>query len=182
MTLNIVKLNPSQELRLKKARADFLGKAEPLELDKKSGLLRQKIKEGRAVFLEPLFCVLPDDFTKEEVLSVTRFECYPMQKSEGIFFFPALLESGGRQFQAAIPCAFDFAITQNFDLQKIFAAAQSAAVQNISQAPKAAPQSDADKKNRSQDLVLAPTSFYFARAVITKNTWSLYDAAWKKLL
>ncbi len=213
MNLNVIKLNPSQELRLKKARSDFFGKAESLELDKESGLFRQKIKEGRAIFLEPLLCLLPEDFTKDEFLAITRIEIKGLQAqdprgkdrsqdldaggadknnsqdqdSRALYYFPALVESGGRHFQAAIPCAFGFELAKNFDLQKIFAAAQSAAqravlVQNFPQDQNAAPQSDADKKKRGQDLVLAPTSFYFARAEVTQNTWSLYDALWKKLL
>ena len=207
MTLNIIKLNPSQELKLKKKRADFFGKSEPLELDKKSGLIRQRIVEGRAIFLEPLLCVLPEDFGKEEFRALESLEIFPPKKASqaqesaadknssqaqeaaALYYFPALVKSGGRQFNAAIPCAFDFALAQNFDLQKIFAAAQdisqdqsAALIQNIPQAQEAAPQSDADKKSRGQDLVLAPTSFYFARAEITQNTWSLYDALWKKLL
>ncbi len=234
MNLNVIKLNPSQELRLKKACSDFFGKAEPLELDKESGLFRQKIKEGRAIFLEPLLCLLPEDFSEEEFRALKSLEIFPPQKafvqnrsqaqeaaannkalqaqdprgkdrsqdldaggadknnsqgqdSRALYYFPALVESGGRQYRAAIPCAFGFELAQNFDLQKIFAAAQSAAqnaviVQKVSQDQNAAPQSDADKKKRGQDLVLAPTSFYFARAEVTQNTWSLYDALWKKLL
>lgn len=217
MNLNVIKLNPSQEVRLKKARADFFGNVAPLDLDKKSGLFRQKIKEDGAIFLEPLLCVLPEDFGKEEFRELKSLEIFSPQKdfvqdqnsrgqngsqdldadgadknnsqaqdSGALYYFPALVESGGRQFNAAIPCAFGFELAKNFDLQKIFAAAQSAAqnaviVQKVSQDQNAAPQSDADKKKRDQDLVLAPTSFYFARAEITQNTWSLYDALWKKL-
>ena len=213
MNLNVIKLNPSQEVRLKKARADFFGNVAPLDLDKKSGLFRQKIKEDGAIFLEPLLCVLPEDFGKEEFRALKSLEIFSPQKdfvqdqnprgqngsqdkkapsanskasqaqdSGALYYFPALIESGGRHFQAAIPCAFGFELAKNFDLQKIFAAAQSAAlIQEVSQDQKAATQSDADKKSRDQDLVLAPTSFYFARAEIAQNTWNLYDALWKKL-
>ena len=158
-------------------------------------MIRQRIVEGRAIFLEPLLCVLPEDFGKEKFRARESLEIFPPKKASqaqeaaALYYFPALVKSGGRQFNAAIPCAFDFALAQNFDLQKIFAAAQdisqdqsAALIQNIPQAQEAAPQSDADKKSRGQDLVLAPTSFYFARAEITQNTWSLYDALWKKLL
>lgn len=206
-SFNSIKLNASQELQLKKARADFFGKEEPLELDKKSGLLRQKIQAGRPIFLEPLLCLLPEGFAEEEFRALESLEIFSpkkacvqdcskdkkappennkasqAQEAAALYYFPAIVASGGRQFQTAIPCAFGFELAQNFDLQKIFAAAQSAAlIQEVSQDQKAATQSDADKKSRGQDLVLTPTSFYFARAEISQNTWSLYDALWKKLL
>ena len=93
------------------------------------------------------------------------------QELGALYYFPAIIQSGGKKIRAAIPCAFGFALAQNFDLQKIFAAAQKCAQD----------QEGDDKKNQGQDLVLTPTSFYFARAEISKNAWSLYDAAWKKL-
>lgn len=171
-SLNVIKLNASQELALVRARGKSLGPGGPLAFDKERGLVKQVVKAGTPIFLQPLLCVLPDDFTKEEFLEITRFEIAALQdfSADGaLYCFPALIESGGRQIRSAIPCAFDISIAQNFDLQKIFAAAQAFL------------QEDGGKKNQGQDLVLTPTSFYFARAEISKNAWSLYDAVWKKL-
>ena len=186
-SLNVIKLNASQELALVRARDKALGHGGPLVFDKERGLVKQAVKEGAPIFLQPLLCVLPEDFTKKEFLAIIRFEifcaeCFQDLNADGaekgaLHLFPALIESGGRQVRSAIPCAFDFALAQNFDLQKIFSSAQSAARnQNLSQ-----DQEGGDKKNQGQDIVLAPTSFYFARAEISKNTWSLYDAVWKKI-
>ena len=184
-SLNVIKLNASQELALVRARDKALGHGGPLVFDKERGLVKQAIKAGAPIFLQPLLCVLPEDFTKEEFLAIGRFEIFCAEclrdlnaygtEKGALYLFPALIQSGGRKVRAAIPCAFDFSLAQNFDLQKIFAAAQTA-VQDFSQ-----DQKGGDKKNQGQDLVLPPTSFYFARAEISKNTWSLYDAVWKKL-
>ena len=186
-SLNVIKLNASQELALVRARDKTLGHGAPLVFDKERGLVKQAVKAGAPIFLQPLLCVLPEDFTKKEFLAIARFEifcaeCLQDLNADGaekgaLYLFPALIESGGRQIRSAIPCAFDFALAQNFDLQKIFAAAQSAVRdQDFSKG-----QEGGDKKNQGQELVLAPTSFYFARAEISKNTWSLYDAIWKKI-
>ena len=230
MNLNVIKLNPSQELALVRARDKALG-LEGLKLwqtkdrnanasnskasqDQKAAdkncrqdqeaaaplLVRQEIAPGKPVPLSPLLCVLPGNFTKEDFLAIEKFEiyaaeCWQDQKGRdeeyrqdlnggaadskalkaqelgALYCFPAIIQSGGRKTRAAIPCDFDFSLAQNFDLQKIFAAAQKCAQD----------QEGGDKKNQGQDLVLSPTSFYFARAEISKNTWSLYDAVWKKL-
>lgn len=237
MDFNVIKLNPSQELALVRARDKALGleglkvmQAKDLRglerlqdlnasvADSKAAqnqkaadhlLVRQEIAPGKPIPLSPLLCVLPDDFTKEEFLAIKKFEVYAAecwQDKKGrdlerrqdlnasgdkkasqaqdlgaLYYFPAIIQSGGRKIRAAIPCAFGFALAQNFDLQKIFAAAQTA-VQDFSQDHAfSQDQEGGDKKNQGQDLVLTPTSFYFARAEISKNTWSLYDAAWKKL-
>ena len=240
MNLNVIKLNPSQELALVRVRDKAL-ELEGLKLwkakdrnadatdskasqdhnaddqncrqDQKAAaplLVRQEIAPGKPIPLSPLLCVLPDDFTKEEFLAIEKFEIYAaecLQDQKGrdeecrqdlnagaadskasqaqelgaLYCFPAIIQSGGRKIRAAIPCAFGFPLAQNFDLKKIFAAAQTAAKDSAQNQNFSQDQEGGDKKNRGQDLVLTPTSFYFARAEISKNAWSLYDAVWKKL-
>lgn len=130
---NVIKINPSQELKLEQARDAFFGKGEPVFFDKESGLVRQKIDAKRPIFLWPLLCVLPDDFTKEDFLEISRLNFFrpasckmdsKAQDQGDLYYFPALIKAKGRQFFAALPCAFTLPPKKAFDLQK-FLSAQS---------------------------------------------------------
>lgn len=176
---NVIKINPSQELKLEQARDAFLGKGEPVFFDKESGLVRQKIDAKRPIFLWPLLCVLPDDFTKEDFLEISRLNFFrpasckmdsKAQDQGDLYYFPALIKAKGRQFFAALPCAFTLPKKQAFDLQKIFERAKSIT--------ELLPQ---EKKWDEEKAFFAPSSFYFSLAQISENEWRLYDAQWKKL-
>lgn len=173
MDFNAIKLNPSQELKLLKARDALLGKGAPLQVDKNSGRVRQKVLAGQAIFLQPLLCLTPDDFDKEEFLSITKFEIYS-PKSAAITkagerpaglptCFWARITAKERALSLPIPFALDQTFAKDFSLEKIFSLAADLAA------------------NANLDFLFCPSSFKFCRAQITKNEWRLYDDVWKKL-
>ena len=214
MTINVIKLNPSQELALVRARDGDCkqdknegGADAKLAQDQKAPranekasqdqkaaarLVRIPIEPEKPIPLSPLLCVLPDDFTKEEFLTITRFEINGLQdlnaggesgecsqdkneggdKKDAPICFCARIQTKEREFKCPIPAAIDFSQAKNFSLEKTFSLAKDFFQD----------QERRDKKSRSaESVLLAPTSFYFARAEISKNTWSLYDAVWKKM-
>lgn len=201
MTLNVIKLNPSQELALVRARDGDCkqdknegGADAKLAQDQKAAarLVRIPIEPEKPIPLSPLLCVLPDDFTKEEFLTITRFEINGLQnlnaggesgecsqdqngggdKKDAPICFCARIQTKERELKCPIPAAIDFSQAKNFSLEKTFSLAKDFFQD----------QERRDEKSRSaESVLLAPTSFYFARAEISKNTWSLYDAVWKKI-
>lgn len=198
-SFNAIKLNASQELQLKKARASFLGPGGPLGLDKKSGLIKQKIEAGGTIFLEPILCLFENGFGKDEFYALESLEIFlpksaviQVQKARGkktddcqksgvdgqksLFYFPTRAILQGRDFWGLAPCALTFEWSKDFSLEKVFLAAKDLSAAQV--LPKA--RAD-DKGEDGKKALLCPTSFYLARAEISKNTWSLYDAVWKKL-
>ena len=177
MTFTAIKLNPSQELKLLKARAALFGSGQPLSLDKKNGRVRQKVLPGQAIFLRPLLCVTPDDFGKEEFLSIKKFELYSPraaaqnagQSAGHPTCFWARLETKARRLLLPIPFALDYSFSNDFSLEKVFSLAAEL-------------RAGADKGALDgMDFLFCASSFKICRAEITKNEWRLYDEAWKKV-
>lgn len=189
MTFNAIKLNPSQELKLAKAGDSLLGPGGPLSLDKQSGRVRQKVQAGQAIFLRPLLCVLPQDFSQEEFLSIQKFEIFaPLSMSASTSAaaaptadptapacFWARISTRARVLIAPIPFALDFSLAKDFSLEKVFALAA-----DLADSFGVAAGADGGLL-AGQKFLFCPSSFKICRAQITKNEWRLYDEAWKKL-
>ena len=128
-------------------------------------LVRQEIAPQKPIPLSPLLCVLPDDFTKEDFLETEKFEVFSITaEKDAPLCFCARIQTKKLELKCPIPAAIDFSQAKNVSLEKTFSLAKELSL-----------------KSQGKDLVLAPTSFYFARAQIGKNTWSLYDAVWLKI-
>ena len=180
MTLKSIKLNPSQERTLQKALEDFFGTRESLSFDKKSGRLFCEVLEKKPVFLRPLLCLLPKDFDKEEFLSIKRMEILGPKEAGEIFYFPTAIQSGRRFIECSLPCAFFYDFKKPFDLQRIFAAAESSAQKGKNESG-SNPFEEKKRRRNEKDFFFAPTSFKFCRVEIFQNEWRLYDDIWKKL-
>ena len=193
MTFNAIKLNPSQELKLVQAANDLLGPGGPLLPGPQKGLVRQPIEQGQPIFLRPLLCILPDDFGKEEFLSIEKFEIFlprkksPPQNKPLCFWAKIWTRPGspandcppandcqpanaGVPIIAPIPFALDFSFAADFSLQKVFELAKDLAGNNGSA-----------EKEFEPDSLYNPSSFKLCEAWASKNQWKLYDLAWKKL-
>ena len=177
MDFNAIKLNPSQELKLLKARAALFGSGQPLSLDKQSGRVRQKFLAGHPIFLQPLLCLVPNDFDKEEFLSIQKFEIHsPKGAAAGLpTCFWARITTKARALSLPIPFALDHTLAKDFSLEKIFALAAGLA-------------DSANRANAAEtcvfdglDFLFCPSSFKLCRVQTTKNEWRLYDDVWKKL-
>lgn len=195
MTFYAIKLNPSQELKLAKAGDSLLGPGGPLSLDKQSGRVRQKVQAGQAIFLRPLLCVLPQDFSQEEFLSIQKFEIFaplsmsastsaaaaPTADPRAPACFWARIATRARVLIAPIPFALDYSLAKDFSLEKVFALAADLA-DSFGFAAGAGPADGADGGLLAgQKFLFCPSSFKICRAQATKNEWRLYDEAWKKL-
>ena len=183
MTINIIRLNPSQEIKLAKERDRALGidgkiygeKAFQKKIFQKADgsssqngkkecrRVFQEIKPSQPIALSPLFCVPPECFEKSDFSSIKKMECLSVQKSGGLYFFPVRITADERLTFASIPCAFDFNLAKNFDLQKIFFMAQKeTAVQNLKESKSGADRIAQDM----EDFSFFPTSFKFCRMEI----------------
>lgn len=186
-----IKLNPSQELKLAKAANGFLGSGGPLLPGSQKGLVRQPVEQGQPIFLRPLLCVMPDDFTKEEFLSIEKFEIFlPRKKNSDkiqplcfwtkIWTRPGSLAkncppandalSNARLLAAPIPFALPFSWAKDFSLEKVFETAKDLAQDSRS------PEEECE-----EEPFYRPSSFKLCEAWASKNEWKLYDLAWKKL-
>ena len=168
MTFNAIKLNPSQELPLLKARDALLGSGGALSLDKKSGLVRQTIQPGQPIFLRPLLCVMPDGFDKEKFLSIKKFDiCRPLNanldKNQPLCFW-AKITASDKSLAAPIPFALPYSFANGFSLEKIFELTKAMTY-----------------KEESAEPFFSPTSFKFCQVHATKNEWSLDKDIWKNL-
>lgn len=168
MTFNAIKLNPSQELALLKARDALLGSGGALSMDKKSGLVLQPIGPDQPIFLRPLLCVMPDDFGKEDFLSIKKFEIFHplkanLNKNEPLCFWAKII-AGDKTFAAPIPFALPYSFSKDFSLEKIFELTKTLT-----------------NKEEGAEAFFLPTSFKFCQVQTTKNEWRLDKDIWKNL-
>ena len=191
MNFFAIKLNPSQELKLVKAANDFLGPGGPLLPGSQKGLVRQPVEQGKPIFLRPLLCVMPNDFSKEEFLSIEKFEIFlPRKKNQPqekplcfwakIWTRPGSLAnncppsnnalSNARLLALPIPFALPFSWAKDFSLEKVFDLAKDLA--RDSRSPEGECQAEA---------FYSPSSFKLCEVQASKNEWKVYDLAWKKL-
>ncbi len=165
MTFNAIKLNPSQEIKIIKARDEALGQ-ETLFFDGKKKLAWKTISRGQIVFLRPIICLIPDDLQKEEFLLTERFKIFlSTDKSRLPICFWAKIKTPRREAMAPIPIAFEWGKKNFFDLQNPFL-----------EAKKIMPP---EERDLGQSF-FCPSSFKLCRAEILKNEWKIFDEVWKK--
>ncbi len=155
MNFNFIKLNPSQELKLAQKESERL-------------VEKQKVPDS-FIHLQPMACILPETFTKEDFLSIKSFRVYKSFISEGmILAFPCRIEYEKGFLDTSIP----FAVKTHdgvFNLQEVFFKA------------KELPYTFTEVLFSQENIHFIPTSFKMCRARIEENSWALYDDVWKKL-
>ncbi|MDE6718645.1 MAG: hypothetical protein K2J68_02150 [Treponemataceae bacterium] len=156
--MNAIKLNPSQTLRLVDERKKFFSnRAQNSDVTEKEKIF----------FTAPLICVLEENFSREDFLSMKKISIYEIKKMGNAFFFPCEIELPQSKIFAPLPCATLF--KNDFSLEDFFLDAKKIA---------------RDLKTafcNENDFFFAPTSLKFCQAEFNKNTWQLHGELWKKI-
>ena len=156
--MNAIKLNPSQTLRLVDERKKFFAnRAQDSDAT----------EEEKIFFTAPLICVLEENFSREDFLSMKKISLYKIKQSENIFFFPCEIELPQSKIFASLPCATLF--KNDFSLEDFFL-----------DASKIARNSENTFCNEN-DFFFAPTSLKFCQAEFAKNSLQLNGEVWKKI-
>lgn len=156
--MNAIKLNPSQTLHLVDERKKFFSnRAQNSDVPEKEKIF----------FTAPLICVLEENFSRENFLSMKKISIYKIKKIGNAFFFPCEIELPQSKIFAPLPCATLF--KNNFSLEDFFL-----------DASKIARNSENTFCNEN-DFFFAPTSLSFCQAKFAKNSWQLHGEVWKKI-
>lgn len=156
--MNAIKLNPSQTLRLVDERKKFFANRAQDS---------NATEEEKIFFTAPLICVLEENFSRENFLSMKKISIYKIKKMGNAFFFPCKIDLPQNKIFAPLPCATVF--KNDFSLKDFFLDASKIA------------QNSKNNFYNDEDFFFAPTSLKFCQAEFDKNTWQLNGELWKKI-